>query len=182
MMKGIKVIALVFFLTILGQTDFFRPLMLWDKELIVSGEYWRLVSSSFTHTNFQHALINLLVLMSMSVIFEKTKESLGFVLFGSLSVGLFLCFIPKYEMVTYSGLSGMLHGYFFLMVMSTKEFTKGLKRMLVFAVIGKVLFEIAYGASKEMSGFIDAVVATESHLIGLLAGIVYWLMLKTIKK
>ena len=74
----------------------------------------------------------------------------------------------------------MLHGLF--TYGAIKDITTGLKSgyLLLFGVIIKVAYEQVYGASQEVTEMIGARVATEAHLVGVISGIIIFLMLYAI--
>jgi len=71
----------------------------------------------------------------------------------------------------YVGLSGMLHGLFTYGAIS--DISTGVKSgyLLLLGVIIKVAYEQIFGASIQVTQMIDARVATEAHLVGVITGI-----------
>ncbi|MGS0683485.1 rhombosortase [Shewanella sp. 125m-7] len=151
-----------------------EPQLAYQRYLIVDGQWWRLLTGNLLHTNAWHLYMNLAGFWVIIALHEQhyRAKTLG-LLFCSLclmqGLGL-LVFYPT--LIGYVGLSGMLHGLFtFGAVMDIRQ---GLKSgyLLLSGVIIKVGYEQFFGASIEMSQLIDARVATEAHLVGLVSGLV----------
>lgn len=156
----------------------FEPLALladWHRQLILDGQWWRILSGNFTHTNFVHLGMNLAALWVISFIFKPSARMLLLLLTTlSLAVGL-LNFLS--DITSYVGLSGVLHGLFTSLAL--KEALDGRKSswLLVLGVIAKVTWELTMGASQSTSELIQARIAVESHLFGVIGGIVFALSL-----
>ncbi len=143
-----------------------------DRSLIASGQWWRLISGNLAHTNSYHMWLNLAGLMVLASLhgdhFSK-KWLVGLFIGLALATGMGLfVFAPNTE--RYVGLSGMLHGLF--VIGAVADCRKGWKSgyLLLLGVAIKVGYEQTFGASPELEALIHARVATESHLIGALSG------------
>lgn len=146
---------------------------------IGDGEYWRLLTGNLLHTNAWHLLMNLAGLWVIVLLHHTHYRLLLFTLLFGLccllqGIGLYL-FYPG--LIGYVGLSGMLHGLF--TYGAIKDITTGLKSgyLLLVGVIIKVANEQIYGASQEVSEMIGARVATEAHLVGVISGIIIFIMI-----
>lgn len=143
----------------------------WHLSSIVQGEWWRILTGNFTHTNFAHLMMNLAGLWAITFLFRPTSKLLLVALLllsGWVGMGVYFT-----DMTLYVGLSGTLHGLFTLL--AAQEWFHGRKnsRWLVFGIIAKVAWEQRFGASLGTEIWIDARVATEAHLIGLLGGLLF---------
>ncbi|WP_295033729.1 rhombosortase [Shewanella sp.] len=154
-------------------------LLAYRRVEIGGGEYWRLLSGNLLHTNAWHLLMNLAGLWVIVLLHHSHYRLPLFILLFGLccllqGIGLYL-FYPG--LIGYVGLSGMLHGLF--TYGAIKDITTGLKSgyLLLFGVIIKVSYEQVYGASQEVTEMIGARVATEAHLVGVISGIIIFLML-----
>ena len=76
-------------------------------------------------------------------------------------------------MTSYVGLSGVLHGLFANLAL--KEALDGRKSswLLIIGVIAKVAWELTMGASQSTSELINARIAVESHLFGVISGLLF---------
>jgi rhomboid family GlyGly-CTERM serine protease len=142
---------------------------------IAQGQVWRLFSGNLLHTNLWHLLMNLagfwVIVFLHEVHYKRHPEKLV-LLFVCLclleGVGLYL-FYPSLK--AYVGLSGMLHGLFAFGAMMDirKGYYSGY--LLLVGVIAKVAYEQYFGATESVTELIGARVATESHLVGLICGL-----------
>ncbi|RTZ16481.1 rhombosortase [Vibrio aquaticus] len=142
----------------------------WQRFSILDGQWWRILSGNFTHTNFAHLGMNLAGLWVIAFIFKPTyKALLALLVLTSLSIGGLNFFT---EMNGYVGLSGVLHGLFAYFALQESLTGRKSSWLLVIGVVAKVLWEMTIGASASTSELINARVAVEAHLFGMLSGLV----------
>jgi rhomboid family GlyGly-CTERM serine protease len=146
--------------------------MTWDHSLIISGQWWRILSGNFAHTNFTHLAMNLAALWLISLIFKPSVKVLLLLMIAiSLVIGLGLL---ASDIQRYVGLSGTLHGLFAYFA-AQELLVQGRRSsgLLVLGVAGKVIWEQIFGPSHTSMALIEAPVATQAHLIGLIAGLIF---------
>lgn len=159
-------------------TPVFLPIdqyLSYQYNAITDGQIWRLITGNLLHTNLWHLLMNLAgfwVIVFLHEVHYKRHPGKLILLFLSLclleGIGLYF-FYPSLK--AYVGLSGLLHGLFaFGAVMDIR---KGYRSgyLLLLGVIIKVGYEQVFGATSSITQLINARVATESHLVGLICGI-----------
>ncbi|TKB54323.1 rhombosortase [Ferrimonas aestuarii] len=147
--------------------------LIWSREGMSQQEYWRLISGHFLHSNGYHLLMNLGGVWLMLGLFQPyfhTKKLLLFSL-GCLlliSIGIYLWVPATYY---YVGLSALLHSWF--TYGAVKEWQTGQKMglLMLIGVIAKVAWENTMGASTELASLIDANVAVEAHLLGVISAL-----------
>ncbi|WP_038172861.1 rhombosortase [Vibrio pacinii] len=142
----------------------------WQRYLILDGQWWRILTGNFTHTNFPHLAMNLGGLWMIGLIFKPSDKALLFcLLVTSAAIGV-LNFLSS--MNSYVGLSGTLHGLFAYFAL--QEALNGRKSswLLVIGVCAKITWELTMGASQSTQVLINAQVAVDAHLYGALSGIV----------
>ncbi|MEF1255104.1 MULTISPECIES: rhombosortase [unclassified Vibrio] len=152
----------------------------WHRYWINQGQWWRILTGNFTHTNFAHLTMNLAGLWVICFVFKPTAKSLALILIAtSLCIGILNLFTT---MNGYVGLSGTLHGIF--AYFATLEALQERKSswLLVAGVMLKVTWELTMGAAQSTSDLINAPVAVEAHLFGALSGLVFALMVYFIKR
>ncbi|ELK2035591.1 rhombosortase [Vibrio vulnificus] len=140
----------------------------WHRQAINHGEWWRILSGNFTHTNYPHLVMNLAGLWVIAHLFKPNWKMLAFLLVMiSVMVGLANLLT---SMQIYVGLSGTLHGLF--VYFALRESLEGRKSswLLVLGVVVKVAWEHWMGASASTSELIGARVAIEAHLAGMSSG------------
>lgn len=152
-----------------GETDLLVTWLAKDNAAIARGEWWRLVSAHFLHTNILHLAISLLLLVPLGRLLEREMGWLKFlglcILGGAAGAGISYWLTPQR---TY-GLSatGMgLFGALFLALIRSPD----RKRYLVW--IGLMLLALFIDNGPILGRFFDI----RAHLAGFLAGMVYeWL-------
>ena len=152
----------------------------WHREAIYNGEWWRIVTGNFSHTNLAHLAMNMAGLVVICYLFKPTVKALYTLLaLLSLSVGVGLLVTP---LDAYLGLSGVLHGLFAYWALTEWLSGRMSSVLLVLGVSIKVGWESVFGASASTQYLIAANVATEAHAIGVGAGftfaLLYWLYQK----
>ncbi|WP_420833498.1 rhombosortase [Shewanella pneumatophori] len=151
----------------------FASTLAYQRYFILDGQWWRLITGNLLHTNFWHLLMNLAGFWVIVALHEQYYRMTGLALLFTclcLLQGLgLLGFYP--ELIGYVGLSGMLHGLF--TYGAVFDIRQGYKSgyLLLLGVIVKVAYEQYFGASAEVTELINARVATEAHLVGLVCGI-----------
>ncbi|KZN54727.1 hypothetical protein N474_17610 [Pseudoalteromonas luteoviolacea CPMOR-2] len=151
-----------------------RDMLEFHRQLVSEGEFWRILSSQYIHTNWTHLGLNLIGILFIWILHaEHTSTSRYFthiILLGIWTgVGIWL-FCP--DIKVYTGLSGLLHGIIVwgaLKDIQTKEPTGVL---LFLGIAGKLAWEQYAGPSAEVGNLINSRVAIESHLIGAIGGVV----------
>nr|WP_256717898.1 rhombosortase [Shewanella sp. UCD-KL12] len=151
---------------------------------IADGEYWRVVTGNLLHTNAWHLAMNLaglwVILLLHHMHYRLLQLSVLFLIFCLLQgVSLYL-FVPS--LLGYVGLSGMLHGLF--TYGAIKDILLGYKTgyLLLTGVILKVIYEQVFGAGQQITDMINARVATEAHLIGVISAIVLFIVVFLVKR
>lgn len=148
----------------------------YQRQEILTGEYWRAFTGQLVHTNLNHALLNAsgLLLVMLSFQYEQNaKRDIPCFFLCSLFVGLgLLIFVPTIEW--YKGLSGILHGYFIYYVFLALLSTPKIALIALTVITGKLIWEQTPLADLSATeALIDSRVAVESHLYGAIAGYLY---------
>lgn len=154
-----------------GQSLF--DLLLFDKNLITQGEYWRLLTAHFVHCNFQHLLWDLLAFLVIGSVIElnSPRHFLPCLLVSCLAVSGWMFFIET-KFSSYCGLSGALNGMLVLAaVMQYKRTGEKMCLGILLATVAKIVFEL----STHETIFTDLSVRAVpgSHAAGYMAGIFY---------
>nr|WP_237668548.1 rhombosortase [Vibrio toranzoniae] len=155
-------------LCVLFQLEPVQAWVVWDNNAIADGQWWRILTGNFSHTNYSHLVMNLAGLWIISYLFQPNKKQLiSALLFISVVTGLALLLS---SIQVYMGLSGTLHGLFGLFALREALNGRQSSLLLVVGLIAKIAWEQFVGPSSTTGELINARVAIEAHLAGALAG------------
>ncbi|EGU39384.1 hypothetical protein VII00023_05132 [Vibrio ichthyoenteri ATCC 700023] len=156
------------------QFEPFASLAAWHYDLIPAGQWLRILTGNFTHTNFNHLALNLAGLWIICFIFRPSVRSLSVLLVViSTSIGIGMLYS---DVQSYVGLSGTLHGLFAYYALREALQGRSTSWLLVLGVIAKVTWELTMGASHSSMELIGSHVAVEAHLCGVVSGIIFALV------
>jgi len=100
----------------------------YQRQLIEEGEYWRVFTGHFFHTNTYHYLLNMTALVMLWLLHGQFYSIKNYALLFLVSA--FICSLGLYyfdaTLIQYVGLSGVLHGIFVfgaIMDIKTKDKT-----------------------------------------------------------
>lgn len=152
--------------------------LVYHHALINNGEWWRVFTGHFLHTNNYHLGLNVSALLLLWALHGKYYTVINYSLlfiFCALVTSLGL-FFGSPELTQYVGLSGILHGVFVwgaVMDISHKDKTGYL---LLLGVTAKIIHEQWAGPSDDIAQLINATVAIDAHLWGAIGGAVFSVM------
>jgi len=161
-------LAVVVSIGLFGDTA--RLALRYEREAILSGEYWRLISGHFVHGTNQHLLLNLAGLALIAALFPRdytTKQWLWVLLLSMIAIDTgFVFYEPHLQW--YVGFSGVLHGALAAGALAWwRSEPRSLALALTIILIGKLAWEQWHGALP-LSG--DLPVVVDAHLYGALGG------------
>lgn len=149
--------------------------LLYDREAILKGEWWRLFTCHLVHFSFSHMLINLAVItFAYSIIWPRFR-SLEYVLVCCIVLigpALFLC---DSNLAVFGGASGLAAAAFFFILLDGYRSSVSAKKqfygMALFLCLGKVVYEFQFDVAQ--SHFLPKGVQAVplSHLLGYLAAL-----------
>ncbi len=155
-----------------------------DREAIVNGAWWLLMTGNLVHLGWSHLLLDLAGLWMVWWFFmgEFTDWQWLFIFVISglfVTIGLYF-FNP--HLIWYVGLSGLLHGLFVAggLRLLSSDFRFAVVLLLVIAI--KLGYEQIFGSvpgTSEMSG---GPVVVNAHLFGAIGGLVSFLLLEGIMR
>lgn len=152
-----------------------RNALRYDRIAILDGQWWRLVTGHLVHLGRYHLLLNELGLLVLVMLCPQPLPArewmlrLLFLCIG-LSLGL-LVFAPALH--RYVGLSGVIHGLFLLGLLPQVRQRDVIAALALAYLLGKLVWEQWTGVPVSDEAAIGGRVATESHLLGVVAAGVY---------
>ncbi|VAW83911.1 hypothetical protein MNBD_GAMMA18-786 [hydrothermal vent metagenome] len=157
--------------------------LIFHRQHLIAGEWWRLFSGHLVHLSWQHLLMNIAGLWLIIWLAKNrltTTEWLVALLSSSLLISLALLFFSNLDW--YVGFSGVLHGFLILVayrLIADKEFEGW---WLLLFVLLKIGWEQWQGASPELEQIIDGNVIIDAHLYGAVAGFFIAPLLSQLKR
>ncbi|MET0094748.1 MAG: rhombosortase, partial [Sedimenticola sp.] len=141
-----------------------------DREAIVAGEWWRLITGHWVHGDLQHLLLDTVGLFILSLLFERRAVWIygAFLVAAMLLQDLMLLWwLPWIE--SYCGLSGLLNALLAGgMLLLWRDSGDRLYLLVLAAAAGKIAVEISLGQAL----FSDTLwpPLPEAHAFGLISG------------
>lgn len=177
---GLLICALVL-LSLLGESG--RLLLRYEREAILQGDYWRLLTGHLVHGSWLHLFLNGAGLGLIVALFPDHYSPRQWLLIGLLSlVAIDVGFVFWEPQLTwYVGLSGVLHGALAAGGLAWwRHESKPLALALSVIFVGKLAWEQWQGALPLSGGM---AVVVDAHLYGALggaiAGTILWMNTRT---
>ena len=185
--KSLKplILSILFLSLLMLIAQFFQSDLVFYRDLINTGQWWRLISGNFTHSNYPHLLMNLAGLWILGFLFIDSLSLKTFLLsvtFLSLSVG-FGLYLFDLDLQKYYGFSGVLYGLFLVGASTAivkKDYLTGIAVAII--IIAKVIWDLFNGGSTSSAEIIGIPVAVHAHLYGILGAIIIGAILILFKK
>jgi len=160
-------IGLCFTIQLFQLEAYFR----FDRQLIEQWQLWRIITGHITHLNWSHLLLNMAGLSMVAVFFGQYQANRYWL--SALLVIALLCsagLLLDMQLDRYVGLSGVLHGLFIIGAYWEFKRYKASGAVLLLLIVGKLLWEQAYGALPGSESMTGGRVAVNAHLYGAIAG------------
>ena len=141
-------------------------------------QVWRFFTGHLLHSNHWHLVMNLGALLLMLMLHQLHYQLKSFVLLllsGCLGISILLyLFSPQIQI--YVGLSGWLHCFISLGALLDIRHKIQSGWLILLGVIAKVTYEQWQGPDMELAALIDANVAIDAHLYGVICGLLLGLL------
>jgi len=160
----VSIVLLVGILAILGPdiTHWLR----YDRQAILNGELWRLITGHIVHLGWKHSLMNIIGLTLIWILFGrllKLSNWLLIIFISALGISLgFLVFNP--DLSWYVGLSGVLHAMFVAGAVASVYSGHRAEMLLLALITAKLIWEQLQGALPGSEEFAGGNVVVEAHL------------------
>ncbi|BDY05332.1 rhombosortase [Ferrimonas sp. YFM] len=149
--------------------------LIWSRSGLEQGQWWRLVTGHLLHSNGYHLLMNLGGMAVMLGLFQphfRARPLALLTLFSAVCIGLGVYWWVDGTQ-TYVGLSAILHAWFAYFAILDWRSGSRLGPLLLIGVLAKVIWENVVGASGDLATLIQARVAVEAHLYGVISALLY---------
>ncbi len=149
----------------------------YDRLAISQGEWWRLISGHWVHSDLEHAVWDIGALLALGLLFEPRSkgEVLSSLALGTLGIDLWLWYVEP-SLAYYCGLSGILNGLLALgLVRWWQEDRHPLIGMTGLGAVLKIAWEMAAGEALLTSTTWPSV--PEVHAVGFVCGLLMSVLL-----
>lgn len=143
----------------------------YDRLAISQGEWWRLISGHWVHSDSEHALWDIGALLVLGLLFESRLkgEIFGALALGTLGIDLWLWYVEP-SLAYYCGLSGILNGLLALgLVRWWRQQPHPLVWMTGLGAVLKIAWEMAAGEALLTATAWPSV--PEVHAVGFVCGL-----------
>lgn len=172
---------LVLLLSLLDPIYF--SLLTTSPNIMSHHEYWRWLTCNFVHFGWAHSLIDALgfALVSIALFYSiPIKRYLALLLFCCLAVGIFISILSP-DILYYAGLSGAIHGLLIAGCLYAADFPIWTRLLVLIITTGKILQEQLPGYDiNPVNNLMPVPVAIDAHLIGAIAGLIFFLLDKSL--
>lgn len=159
----IAVALLLLLIFILPET--IKSTLTFERELIIQGQWWRVLTGQWVHWGTAHLLLNIAGVWLVWLLFAEFatgwRFGLTIVLIGLASNLGMLLFDPTIDY--YVGFSGTLYGLFAWGAVQDIRHKMPFGWLLLFGVVAKVSYDLMFNASADN-------LAVAAHFYGVLAG------------
>ncbi len=149
-------------------------LLIYDRDAIAQGQWWRLITGALTHFSMVHLASNLLTLLAIAwpANFLRPHEVLALSTLTSLAAGIYL-YCAEPSIIYFAGLSGIcsaLYCYAVLRMEQAGRVSSMIGRTILAVLVVKTILEFYSGTSLvELSSAEPTFKSIpETHLIGIL--------------
>jgi rhomboid family GlyGly-CTERM serine protease len=162
--------AAVFLSVLLVLLQVFQDELIYQRNLIGTGQIWRLWTGNMVHTNTWHLILNLVglwLLLLLSHTWLNTQKLLLSITFLGGCVGLGLWLLSP-DVIWYAGFSGILYGLFMLGGLHCLLMREWLPALIILpGICGKTILDWSQGGTGLSADLIDAPVIYAAHIYGM---------------
>jgi rhomboid family GlyGly-CTERM serine protease len=158
-----------------------HSLFRYDRDAILHGEAWRILTGNITHAGLGHWTVNMFGLWLLWYIYTENGKKYLQLLFVLLLTSAGTCvslLLMEPQLKWYVGLSGALHGLFAAGIVLS--FNNEPRIQLLFAILlfCKLLYEQLFGPLPGSEKMTETTIVVNSHLYGAITGIITGILLK----
>ncbi len=147
-----------------------RTVLRYQREAILDGQFWRLITGQLVHLGWSHLGLNLAGLALLTALFGPVLRSMAAVWTGAFAGTALGLLVLEPELQWYVGLSGALHGLFAAgaLTLIARDGREGW--LLLGALVLKLVWEQLAGPLPGSESWTGGPVVTAAHLYGALGG------------
>lgn len=149
--------------------------LIYDRDAIMKGQVWRLITGNLTQFGFGHWMMNILGLWLIWLLYRDYLKSNAIVFLVILTSGLGTCtglLIFNPHLHNYVGLSGALHGLFTAAIVFSFRQEPRMQTIMSILLCAKLTYEQFFGSLPGSEQTAGVPVIVDSHLYGAITGIV----------
>lgn len=143
----------------------------YQRAAVEAGQWWRLVTGGFVHTNAAHWALDLGALVLLLALARRSTRSALLVTLPLLATTTMLGEHLLLRHAWAVGLSGALHGLALLLAADRRQ--APVVRLVGVLAVAKVLAELVSGPAAATAALIGAPVLVSQHALGLAAGLLF---------
>jgi len=172
------IIVIVTFLGFFGS-----DVTLWlrfDRNAILSGEIWRLLTGHLTHLGWSHLVMNAVGLALIWVLFGQrlsNKRWIQTIIISALFISLLLLTLNP-QLRWYVGFSGVLHAMFVIGCIYDLKTGRWDAKLLLLIIVAKLAWEQVIGPLPGSETTAGGTVIVDAHLYGAVAGYLIYRLFK----
>jgi rhomboid family GlyGly-CTERM serine protease len=152
--------------------DLAREWLRYDRDLIGSGQYWRLLTGHYVHLGASHFVLNATGLLLVWYLVGNQLSTMRWLIAGGASIVFidlgFWVFEPN--LTWYVGLSGLLHGILAAGIVASWNRDRPTASLLAVLVVGKLAYEQIFGPLPGSEASSGGSVVVAAHLYGAIGG------------
>lgn len=166
----ISVALIISLLWALGESTL--ETLMYHRQAIGEGQYWRLITGHLVHSNGWHLLLNLASLIMIGLLFNHHLSIIFWIIIFVISAILisaaYFWYAPEFDY--YVGLSAVLYAAIIIGALLDLKEQPFIAAVILIVVTGRVIWQQYAGSVEGLAEIIDNRVAIESHFFGIISG------------
>ena len=157
-----------------------QSMLHYERDAILQGEIWRLLTGHLVHLGWGHLGLNIAGLFLLALWGSKYLSPfywLTAVIFSALGIGLGLLWLRS-DIFWYVGLSGVLHSLLVLVILRWQQMGHHyLGAAFISLLVLKIAWEQWVGPLPGSTGFVGGAIIVDAHLYGAISGLLFFLLM-----
>lgn len=150
-----------------------RMLLRYERNEVLAGALWRLVTAHLAHLNLVHGILNIIALMLLAGILSNVLTNRDWLIVSFVAAVSICGSLLLLDQATswYVGLSGVLHGIFAAGAIKIIELRQRIGWIMLVVLAAKIAWEQLSGPVASTQWFDVGPVVINAHLYGSLSGV-----------